>query len=332
MTTAAILSVEGLWLTPRDKARLREMDPWGFILFARNVQTPRQLSALTSDLRDAVGRDCPILTDQEGGRVQRLRAPDWREWDPPLDAVAAAGENAERMMYLRGALIGAELRASGIDCDCAPCADVAGPDTHPFLRNRCYGEDPETVTRMARAMADGLLAGGCLPVIKHMPGHGAATVDSHHELPKVPADRATLKARDFAPFRALNDLSMGMTAHVVYPAYDDAAPATQSKEMVRVIRSEIGFQGLLMTDDIWMQALKGDLTERTERALGAGCDMVLYCKGLPDEAEEVAKAAGPLAGQAAERAAAALAGRPSGAQIDIAEAEAELAALMQARG
>ncbi|MCR8725250.1 beta-N-acetylhexosaminidase [Frigidibacter sp. ROC022] len=332
MVAACILAPEGPRLTPQDKARFRALDPWGFILFARNVEDPAQLSALTSDLRDSVGRDCPVLVDQEGGRVQRLRAPHWREWVPPLDQVESAGEDAARMMFLRGALIGAELRGVGIDTDCAPCADVASAATHPFLRNRCYGEAPDVVVHMARAMAAGLLAGGCLPVMKHLPGHGAATVDSHLHLPVVGEDRATLRARDFAPFAALADLPMAMTAHVVYPAFDDAAPATQSREMLHLIRGEIGFQGLVMTDDISMEALSGDLDQRTRAAIAAGCDLVLYCKGEPSECELVTAAAGPLTGQALSRAEAALAARPAGPTLDIEAAEDEFLALQQGGG
>ncbi len=252
---------------------------------------------------------------------------------PPLDQARAAGPEAERVMFLRAALIAAELRAVGIDTDCAPCADVAGPQTHAFLRNRCYGEDADSVIRLARATAQGLLSGGCLPVVKHMPGHGAATTDSHLHLPRVDADRATLAARDFAPFKALADLPMAMTAHIVFPAFDDARPATQSPEMVRVMREDLGFAGLLITDDLSMEALTGTLGRRTEAAIAAGCDLALYCKGIEAEATEVLGAAGAMTAAAQARAARALALRPTAAGLDLDAALDEFDALThQGRG
>ncbi|MGD9865717.1 MAG: glycoside hydrolase family 3 N-terminal domain-containing protein, partial [Pseudodonghicola sp.] len=213
---ATILDAEGLRLSAEEAAFFRDANPYGFILFARNLDTPDQIRALCDDMRAAVGRDCPILIDQEGGRVQRLRPPLAREWLPPLDHVARAGEAAERAMVLRYRLIADELRGLGIDGDCAPMADLAFDSTHPFLKNRCYGSDPETVARLARAVADGLLAGGVLPVLKHIPGHGRATQDSHYDLPHVSADAEELDDTDFAAFRMLNDLPLGMTAHLVY--------------------------------------------------------------------------------------------------------------------
>ena len=327
MPAAAILAPAGTGLTMRERAFFRDADPFGFILFARNVDSPRQLSALTAALRQAVGRDALVLIDQEGGRVQRLRPPHWRDWPPPLQQVADAGDRAARVMFLRAALIGAELREVGIDTNCAPCADVAGLQTHPFLRNRCYGDSPGAVARMARATADGLMAGGCLPIVKHMPGHGAAALDSHLTVPLVPDDSATLRARDFAPFAALADLPMAMTAHVIYPAFDAVHPATQSSEIVRLIRDEIGFGNLLMTDDISMQALQGSLADRSARSIAAGCDMVLHCNGDEDEAQAVVLATGPMSAAATARAAAALARRPAGPSLDLAAAAVEFAAL-----
>lgn len=326
---AAILGCAGPVLSPGEAAFFREADPWGFILFARNVEDPAQLRRLTGALRAAVGRDAPVLVDQEGGRVQRLRAPHWREWLPPLDQVARSAPGmAERGLWLRYRLIAAELRAVGIDADCAPTADIAGADTHPFLRNRCFGADPARVARAARACAEGLLAGGVLPVVKHMPGHGRAAVDSHHALPVVAADAATLRATDFAPFAALADLPMAMTAHVVYTALDPAAPATTSPRLAGLIRGEIGFRGLLMTDDISMQALAGSVAERAAAALAAGCDLVLHCNGARAEMEAVVAAAGPMRPEAQARAAQALARRRPPAPIDSARLEAELEALL----
>ena len=325
---AAIFGCAGATLGRDEAAFFRDYDPFGFIVFARNIETPDQLSSLTAALRDCVGRDAPILIDQEGGRVQRLRAPHWREWTPPLDFVTAAGNNAERALYLRYQLIARELATVGIDANCAPVADLITDATHPFLKNRCYGADPESVSLMCRAVAQGLLDGGCLPVIKHMPGHGRSQVDTHHDLPRVDASRQELTDHDFAPFKALNDLPMAMTAHLVFTAYDDL-PATQSPVMIDVIRSQIGFGGLLMTDDLNMQALSGDIATRTAAAMAAGCDIALHCKGDLAEMQQVAKAAGNMHDATRRRAEAALAWRKPSAKVDISTLEAELAGLMR---
>lgn len=325
---AAIFGCEGPILAAQEADFFREYQPFGFIIFARNVETPEQLRRLTHDLRDSVGRDAPILVDQEGGRVQRLRAPHWREWATPLETVAKAGAGAARAMALRSMIIAAELRDVGIDANCAPVADIAGPTTHPFLLNRCYGQEAGMVTKVARAVADAHLAMGVLPVVKHMPGHGRSVNDTHHDLPLVTIDRATLEATDFAPFRALADLPMAMTAHIVFEAYDPANPATQSAEMIRVIREDIGFSGLLMTDDLNMQALAGSLSERTARAIVAGCDIALHCKGDFAEMQAVARAAGDMTDDTRKRAGAALARRQTPNSIDIAALEAEFSALL----
>ena len=325
---AAIFGCAGATLGRDEAAFFRDYDPFGFIVFARNIETPDQLSCLTAALRDCVGRDAPILVDQEGGRVQRLRAPHWHEWTPPLDFVTAAGNNAERALYLRYQLIARELATVGIDANCAPVADLITDATHPFLKNRCYGADPESVSLMCRAVAQGLLDGGCLPVIKHMPGHGRSQVDTHHDLPRVDASRQELTDHDFAPFKALNDLPMAMTAHLVFTAYDDL-PATQSPVMIDVIRSQIGFGGLLMTDDLNMQALSGDIAARTAAAMAAGCDIALHCKGDLAEVQQVAKAAGNMHDATRLRAEAALAWRKPSAKVDISTLEAELAGLMR---
>lgn len=324
---AAIFGCAGLTLTAAERDFFRDYDPFGFIVFARNVENPEQLTRLTADLRDSVGRDAPILVDQEGGRVQRLRAPYWREWAAPLDTVAKAKANAVQVMALRSMMIAAELRAVGIDANCAPVADIAGPNTHPFLRNRCYGQDVETVTKIARAVADAHLEMGVLPVVKHMPGHGRSINDTHHDLPTVTTDRATLGATDFAPFRALADLPMAMTAHIIFSAYDDL-PATQSPVLIQAIREEIGFAGLLITDDLNMQALTGSLGQRTARSMAAGCDIALHCKGDMAEMREVAAAAGEMTAAARIRATAALAQRLPAKFVDIAALEAEFSALL----
>ena len=326
---ATIFGCAGPTLGRDEAAFYREADPFGFILFARNVESPDQVRRLTSDLRAAVGRDAPVLVDQEGGRVQRLRAPHWREWLPPLDQVERSGPRAAEGMALRSRVIAHELRAVGIDANCAPCADIAAPVTHPFLRNRCYGSDPATVAAVARAVADAHLAGGVLPVMKHMPGHGRSTADTHHDLPTVAEDAATLDATDFAPFRALADLPMAMTSHIVFSAFDPVQPATQSPAVIRAIRERIGFAGLLMTDDLNMQALPGTLAERAARAIAAGCDIALHCKGDLAEMQAVAAAAGRMGPNALLRAAAALAQRRSPDPVDIAALEAKLAEILQ---
>ena len=296
--------IAGTTLTAAERDFFRAADPWGFILFGRNVEGPDQLSRLTGDLRDALGRDAVITVDQEGGRVQRLRGPHWTDWPAPLDQAGAG----PRAMWLRYHLIGRELRAVGIDSNCAPTLDVAQADTHPFLLNRCLGSDPATVATLGRAAADGMLAAGVLPVMKHMPGHGRAVADSHHDLPTVTASQADLEAMDFAPFRALNDLPMGMTAHIRFTALDDA-PATASPRMIGLIRDRIGFDGLLMTDDITMNALSGSQAERAAASIAAGCDLVLHCNGTIAEMEPVVAAAGTLTPGAQRRADAALAQR-----------------------
>jgi beta-N-acetylhexosaminidase len=323
---ATIFGCAGPALLPDERAFFRAADPFGFILFARNVDTPDQLRRLTGDLRAAVGRDAPILVDQEGGRVQRLRAPHWRDWEPPLDSIAAAPsvEAAAAMMRARATVIAAELRAVGIDANCAPLGDVARPGTHPFLRNRCYGSDPASVSLIARAVADGLMAGGVLPVMKHLPGHGLSHLDTHHDLPTVDETLEVLDRIDFAPFRALADLPMAMTAHLVFAAVDPGLPATQSPKMICIIRERIGFRGLLMSDDLNMQALQGTLAERTRRTIGAGVDVALHCKGDLQEMREVADAAGEMTPAAAARAQAALAARPA-AGMALEEALAGLA-------
>ena len=323
---AVIFGCAGPRLLPEERTFFRDADPFGFIVFARNIEDPDQLRRLTADLREAVGRDAPVLVDQEGGRVQRLRAPHWREWTPPLDTVDGAGslEAAERIMRLRSAVIGAELRDVGIDANCIPTLDVVRPETHPFLMNRCYGRNPEVVARIGRAVAEGLMAGGVLPVMKHMPGHGLSHVDTHHDLPMVDASHDELIAVDFAPFRALRDLPMAMTAHLVFAALDADRPATQSPAMIRVIREEIGFQGLLMSDDLNMQALSGTLAERTARTIAAGVDVALHCKGDMAEMIAVVGAAGRMGPAALARAEAAVAARLPGV-VDVQAALAELA-------
>jgi beta-N-acetylhexosaminidase len=314
---ATILGVSGPTLLPEERDFLREAAPWGFILFARNVATPDQLRRLTGDLRAAVGREAPIFVDQEGGRVARLGPPHWRTWPPARAETAHAGARAARTMWLRYRLIAAELRAVGIDGNCAPVADIATDDTHAVLADRCYGDSLPAVAAAARAVAEGLLAGGVLPVLKHIPGHGRGVADSHHDLPVVAAPLADLRGRDFAAFAQLADLPLAMTAHIAYSALDPDRPATVSPDAIAAIRGEMGFRGLLMTDDISMQALDGPVGDRAAAALRAGCDVVLHCNGEPCEMQAVVAAAGSLDGAAADRAAAALAARRVPAPADL---------------
>ncbi len=327
--SATILGLQGPVLEADEALFFAEARPWGFILFARNVENPEQLRRLTGDLREALGRDAPILVDQEGGRVQRLGAPHWRDWPPALDQVAAAGpEHGPRSMYLRARLIAAELRDVGIDVNCAPLADVARDRTHPVLLNRLYGRDPDSVAETALSVALGLMEGGVVPVLKHLPGYGLGEVDSHEALPRVAAAAEDLRATDFAAFRPLADLPLGMTAHVVYDAFDAEAPATLSRRMIRLIREEIGFGGLLMTDDLSMGALPGPVGTRTARARAAGCDLILHCNGDRAEMEDVLAEAGRMDDDSLARGQAALALRDRAEPLDIAAAEAELGRLL----
>lgn len=306
MTSAAIYGLAGLELTADEKAFFRDADPWGFILFARNIDRPKQVSKLCVALRDAVGWDAPVFIDQEGGRVQRLKPPTWRA-APPADVFGRlfrrdeeAGLEAVRLNHR---LIAAELTALGVDADCAPCIDLQIEGADAIIGDRAYSTEPEIVSRLGRAAMEGLLAGGVAPVIKHIPGHGRADADSHLALPRVDTPREVLEATDFAPFRALADAPMAMTAHVVYSDIDPDDPATHSEAMIAdVIRGSIGFDGLLMSDDLSMQALSGTLSVRAERALRAGCDLVLHCNGQMREMVEIAHAVPALGGKALERA------------------------------
>jgi beta-N-acetylhexosaminidase len=332
MANAFITGIEGLSLGGNERAFLRDADPWGFILFRRNVDTPAQVRALVAALREAVGRNAPVLIDQEGGRVQRLAPPHWPSYPP--GAFYGAIYDRDRTEGLAAAKLGARLIASdlaalGIDVDCLPLADVPVSEADPVIGNRAYGTTPAKVAAIGAAVAQGLLEGGVLPVLKHIPGHGRATADSHHRLPVVEVDRATLESSDFAAFRPLAKLPLGMTAHVVFSAIDPVAPATTSGTMVReVIRQHIGFDGLLMSDDVSMNALSGTLAERSRAALRAGCDVVLHCNGKLDEMRAVAGESPLLAGDAARRADAALAARRKPADFDVAAAREQFATLM----
>lgn len=319
---AAILGCGGPRLTAAERTLFAAVRPWGFILFGRNIQTPAQVRALCADLRDAVGRDAPILIDQEGGRVQRLGPPHWRRY-PPAAAYGALPDG-EGVARLGARLTAYDLSELGIDICCLPVLDTPAPGAHVVIGDRSYGGDPGVVARIGRAAAEGLMAGGVLPVMKHMPGHGRAGTDSHHALPVVDAGWSELDARDFAPFRALNGLPMGMTAHVAYAAVDPERPATTSPTTIRrAIREAIGFDGLLTSDDLSMAALSGDLRSRAESARAAGCDVALYGAGDPEDGRAVAEGAGVLARDALRRADRALAQRRKSVEpFDPAEARA----------
>ena len=307
-TKAFIAGCAGLVLSPEEVAFFGKTQPWGFILFKRNIEDRRQVLALTTALRHAVGRHAPILIDQEGGRVQRMRAPSWPSYpaaswfsniNEPLKSMALARLSARLMAH--------DLREVGINVDCMPVLDVPVAGAHDVIGDRAYGFQPDDVARLGRAAAEGMIAGGVLPVIKHMPGHGRAQADSHHHLPRVAAPLADLRAHDFRPFRHLADMPMAMTAHVVFEAIDAEHPATTSRKVFRqVIRRELAYDGLVMTDDLSMKALSGDFAERARSAYAAGCDMVLHCNGIMDEMVRVADGARPLAGAARRRARAAL--------------------------
>ena len=329
---AFITGVSGTALTGEERAFLREAQPWGFILFRRNIDSPEALRNLIDDVRSTLGRAAPALIDQEGGRVQRLGLPYWPVYPPGAaygaiyDQDREAGLTAAR---LGARLIAADLAALGIDVDCLPLADVPVAGADRVVGDRAYGTEPAKVAAIAGAIAEGLAEGGVLPVLKHIPGHGRATADSHQKLPVVAASRAELEATDFAAFRPLVALPLAMTAHVVFTAIDPLAPATISATIVRdVIRDSIGFRGLLMTDDISMGALSGSLGERTRAAIAAGCDVVLHCNGEMPEMRAVAAEAPLLAGEAARRAAAALAIKKPAAPIDLAAGRAEFLRLM----
>ena len=331
--TAAIFGCAGPVLGAEERAFFAESDPAGFILFKRNCEEPAQVRRLVEDLRGCVGRRAPVLIDQEGGRVQRLKPPHWRAAPPArrfaelYQRDAAAGLRAA---WINVRLIAAELHDLGIDVDCAPVLDHPVPGAHDVIGDRALGDDIATIAALGRAVMDGLLAGGVLPVIKHLPGHGRAEVDSHLHLPIVTATVEELAADDLPPFRALADAPFAMTAHVVYSAWDAERVATWSPEVISgIIRGEIGFAGCLLGDDLSMQALDGGLGERARRAIAAGCDLALHCNGDLTEMRDVAAGAGTISGAAAVRLAAALARRTMPQPIEPPALLAELDRLMK---
>ena len=334
MPKAFVCGCAGLVLTDEECAFLRLEDPWGLILFRRNVVDRDQVRDLTRSFRECVGRaDAPVLIDQEGGRVQRMAPPHWRQY--PAAAAIEAGldsSRAEAAARLVARLIAFDLAQVGVTVDCAPVLDVTDPGTHPAIGSRAFSSRPERVAAMGRAVAEGLLEGGVAPVIKHMPGHGRARADSHFELPVVDVTRADLK-RDFAPFVALNGLPMAMSAHVLYAAIDDRRPATASPTVVaQVMRGEIGFDGLILSDDVSMQALKGPYDARAAAIIDAGLDIVLHCNGELDQARAVASATPQLTGSSLRRAEAALAAISAPQPFDVEKGERRLAAIMAELG
>jgi beta-N-acetylhexosaminidase len=334
---AFITGISGPELSVAEREFIRAERPWGFILFKRNIEKPAQVILLVNELRKVIGEpDAPVLIDQEGGRVQRLAPPHWPAY--PAGAVFGVLYDIDRALGLAAARLSARLIAGdlmdlGITVDCLPLADVPAAGADAVIGNRAYGTEPGKVAAIARAVTQGLEQGGILPVLKHIPGHGRATADTHFRLPEVDTSKAELERTDFAAFQGLADLPMAMTAHVVFSALDPAHPATTSATIIeQVIRDVIGFQGLLMSDDVSMNALAGSIRERTRAIIAAGCDIVLHCNGKLDEMREVAAEAPELSGKALERARRALASRKPPQAFDRLAARAELDALIDRAG
>ena len=329
---SAVYGCEGLTLAVEERAFFRDCSPFGFILFARNCDNPAQLRALSQALREAAGTDVPILIDQEGGRVARLKPPHWRARPAARlfgELFEQNPEQGREAAYLCARAIAHELKDIGVNANCAPVLDVPVKGAHDIIGDRAFAMDPLTVIELGRATIDGYLDGGVLPIVKHIPGHGRSLADSHLALPRVSASAEALSVHDFVTFRSLNQAPIAMTAHVVYEAIDPRRPATTSPKMVQnIIRGEIGFEGLLMSDDLSMAALEGPLDLRAKQALFAGCDIVLHCNGKLDEMKEIAREARPLAGPARQRAEAALGQLRAPLEFDIERAEARLAEMM----
>jgi beta-N-acetylhexosaminidase len=334
---AFITGISGTELTAPEREFIGSARPWGFILFKRNVGDPSQVASLVDQLRDALGdAEAPVLIDQEGGRVQRLGPPNWPAY--PAGAVFGRLYDIEPALGLSAAKLSARLIADdlfklGVSVDCLPLADVPVAGADAVIGDRAYGTEPEKVALLARAVANGLREGGILPILKHIPGHGRATADTHLRLPVVDTPENELQTTDFAAFRPLCDLPMAMTAHVVFSAFDAAHPATTSARMIeKVIRGLIGFQGLLMSDDVSMNALAGSIAERTQAIFAAGCDIVLHCNGKLDEMRDVARQTPELSGKALQRATKALASRMAPLAFDGVAARAELDGLLDRLG
>ncbi len=310
--SSLIVGCSGLTLTPQERSFYKDTNPWGFILFKRNIDTPEQTRALVAQMRECVGRDdVPVLIDQEGGRVQRLTLPHWPKYPSGRELAEGYIQDPVRgreLCRLNSLKLAHDLLALGITVNCLPVLDVPVKGAHDIIGDRAYSYDPKIVAILGRAAAEGLLAGGVLPVIKHIPGHGRAGADSHHDLPIVTASRKKLMSQDFMPFQCLADMPAAMSAHVVYTALDKDNPATTSRKVIRqIIRKSIGFNGLLMSDDLSMKALTGTFRERTEACFAAGIDIALHCNGDMDEMRKAAEGAPALIGKAKRRCEAALA-------------------------
>ena len=331
--TRAVYGCADTALTNEERAFYREAQPWGFILFARNARDPEQVRALVAEMRDSVGdANAPVLIDQEGGRVMRLKPPHWKARPPAKlfgDLYARSPEAAREATYLNARLMAHDLSALGITVNCVPVLDVPVAGANDVIGDRAFARDPQVVSDLGREVIRAMLDGGVLPVIKHMPGHGRGNADSHHALPRVTASAEELRSTDFMPFRTLNDCPCGMSAHVVYEGFDSERPGTTSPTIIHnIIRGEIGFEGLLFTDDLSMNALAGTLAERARAALCAGCDIVSHCNGRIDEMEQVASEAKPLDGEPLRRAQHALAQLHLPKEFDGAAAEARLVELL----
>ena len=331
--TRAIFGCAGLELAPEERAFFRDLQPWGFIVFARNIKDRAQVRALVEQLRETVGDgQAPVLIDQEGGRVARLRPPEWKERPAALrfaELHATAPEASREAAYLNARLIAYDLMEIGINVDCLPVLDVPVAGADDIIGDRAYGRDPAVIIDLGRVVIEGMIEGGVLPVMKHIPGHGRATADSHLALPRVATPAEELSATDFVTFRSLNHCPMAMTAHVIYEAIDGQRPATTSPKIVRdVIRGEIGFDGLLISDDLSMNALSGSLDYRAKASLFAGCDVVLHCNGKMEEMREIATELKPLEDIHLKRAQAALAHLAPPGEFDLTSGESRLAELM----
>jgi beta-N-acetylhexosaminidase len=331
---AFISGCAGLALSDDERRFFAETRPCGLILFARNCGTPEQIRSLVTDYRNAVESDeVLVLIDQEGGRVQRLRAPQWRTMPPARcygRLYATDPELAKRAAFAGARLIAQELHGLGINVNTTPVLDVPQPGAHEIIGDRAYSTDPEVVAALGRAVMDGCLAGGVLPVIKHVPGHGRALADSHLSLPQIDVDAAALEDFDFKPFHALRDAPLAMTAHVLIPAFDDRRPATTSPVIMgEVIRNRIGLTGLVMSDDLGMKALRGPFSERARETIAAGCDVALHCSGALAEMTEVADGVPALEDLAEQRFKQALAALREPQPFDVAES---LALVTEAAG
>jgi beta-N-acetylhexosaminidase len=324
----------GTALSADERAFFADAQPWGFILFARNLENPEQVKRLVRSLRDSVGdANAPVLIDQEGGRVQRLKPPHWNDRAAARqfgELYETDAELAREAVYLNTRLIAHDLASLGITVNCAPVLDLPVEGASDVIGDRAFGRDTAMVIELGRAVIEGLLDGGVLPVMKHAPGHGRATADSHLDLPRVTAPADQLSEVDFLPFRALApDCPCAISAHVAYEAIDSDGPGTTSQRIIRqVIRGEIGFDGLLFTDDLSMKALSGSLAERTEKALSAGCDIICHCNGKMDEMTSVASEMKPLEGDSLRRAEKALSRLHAPEDLDLGLAEARVAELL----